>query len=110
MIGIDSTVTPFAELGPIKDVSITLYRVRYVVDSSGTDSLTARYDSVDHASSNSTGKFAFRKLVPAVYVMRAKPPAGSGYLDGEMGVRAYSKRSLALPVTIKFYLHKDTDD
>jgi hypothetical protein len=110
MIGIDSTVTPFAELGPIKDVSITLYRVRYAVDSSSTDSLTARYDSVDHARSNSSGKFAFHKLVPAVYLMRARPPANSGYRDGEIGVRAYSKRSLALPVTIKFYLHKNAED
>jgi hypothetical protein len=107
MIGIDSTVTPFVELGPIANVKITLFSVRYVNDSSGTDTLTVRLDSVGVTTSNAVGKFEFRRLQRGVYLMRAVPPAGSGYRPGEIGASAYSPRDFVQITPIKFYLHRD---
>lgn len=107
VIGIDSTVTPFIELGPIAKVRLTLFSVRYVVDSSRTDSLRAAYDSVAVTTSSDSGTFEFRNLTRGIYLLRALPPAASGYRPGEIGTSAWSPRDFVPPRLLRFYLHKN---
>jgi hypothetical protein len=106
MIGIDSTTTPFVELGAIPGVRITAFRW-LGVDSSAGAVRTLR-DSVAFTVSAGDGTFGFEGLRSGIYILRAVPPNGSGYLPAEIGTRAHSIRSLpvVLSVPLKFYLHK----
>ena len=104
MIGIDSTVTPFVELEKLSGVKITAFRWLGVDSSGGT--VRPRQDSVAFTVSGRDGTFHFDGLRSGIYVLRAVPPAGLGYLPGEIGTNAYSIRSLVLTAPLKFYLHK----
>ncbi len=106
VIGIDSTTTPFVELGAIPGVKITAFRW-LGVDSSGGGARPLQ-DSVAFTVSGGDGTFHFEGLRSGLYVLRAVPPNGSGYLPAEIGTRAHSIRSLpvVLSVPLKFYLHK----
>lgn len=104
MIGIDSTRNPFVELGPIKNVKVTLFRVRYVRNPG--DTLRIVFDSVDTKASNAQGKFHFTHLYRGVYLMKATPEAGSPWWPGQMGTNAYGANDLVLLTPLKFYLHK----
>lgn len=104
MIGIDSTKSPFVELGPIKNVAITLFRVRYARNPG--DTLRIVFDSVDTRESNAQGKFHFDVLYRGIYLMKAKPEAGSPWWPAQMGTNAYSPNDLVLLAPLKFYLHR----
>lgn len=104
MIGIDSTVTPFVELETLAGVKITAFRWLGVDSSGGT--VRPRQDSVAFTVSGRDGTFHFDGLRSGIYVLRAVPPPGLGYLPGEIGTNAYSIRSLVLTAPLRFYLHK----
>lgn len=106
MIGIDSTKNPFVELGPIKGVTITLFRVRYVRGPNPGDSLKIQFDSVDTEESNAQGKFHFNSLYRGLYLLKAQPANGSPWRPGQMGTNAYSPHDLVLVEPVKFYLHR----
>lgn len=108
VIGIDSTTTTgFVELGPIPGVTITAFRW-LGVDSSGGGARPLQ-DSVAFTVSAGDGTFHFEGLRSGLYVLRAVPPNGSGYLAGEIGTTAHSIRSLPVVflAPLKFYLHKE---
>jgi hypothetical protein len=106
MIGIDSTRSPFVELGEIANVTVTLYRVRYVRGSTPGDSIRVQLDSIDTDRSNAQGKFHFNGLYRGIYLLKAQPPAGSPYRPGQIGTNAYSPNDLVLLAPLKFYLHR----
>jgi hypothetical protein len=100
--GVDSTRVP-AVVAPLGDVVVTIFRP---VTRPGRDSSDVRYDSVGVERTGALGRFAFPGLLPGTYVLRAVPPAGSGYPAARVTVTAYSVRSLALTVPVRIYLHK----
>lgn len=104
MIGIDSTKTPFVELGSIPGVRITAFRW-LGVDSSAGGGQPLR-DSVAFTVSAGDGTFHFTGLRSGVYILRAVPPNGSGYQPAEIATTVGSISSVVRPYPLRFYLHK----
>ena len=104
VVGIDSTESPFIEVGPIKDVTINLFRVRYVRPPG--DTIRVVFDSIDTQKSNAQGKFHFNGLYRGAYLLKAIPEPGSPWWPSQIGTNAYSPNDLVLLAPLKIYLHK----
>lgn len=100
---VDSTAKPVA-FGPLRGVLVTLLHPVLVPSSNGDGKV--RVDSVMTVRTGELGKFEFDKLLAGNYILRAVPPAGSGYPTVEQPVTAWSERSLVLLAPLRIYLHK----
>lgn len=101
--GVDSTARPVA-IGPLRGVQVTLFQTVREPSSNGDGRV--RVDSIMTVRTGELGRFEFTKLLAGNYLLRAVPPAGSGYPTVEQTVTAWSERSLVLRAPIRIYLHK----
>ncbi len=102
--GVDSTAKPVA-IGPLRGVIVTLFHPVYVAATRG-DSGGMILDSLMTVRTGELGRFEFTKLLAGSYVLRATPPAGSGYPTVQQTVTAWSAGSLVLLPPLRIYLHK----
>ena len=100
----DSTAKPVA-IGPLRGVAVTLFHPVFVPGNGG-DSGSVRLDSVMTVRTGELGRFQFTGLLAGSYVLRALPPAGSGYPTVQLSATAWSAGSLVLLPPFRIYLHK----